>query len=148
MKVSDVQELMTMWSKDSTIDLTNLKQAVAENSSLHAKYLNIHTTYSLLAKKVNSDFARKKIFWMSYYSGDFNDDKDFLTKHSLEPVTRKLKSDIQVYLDGNDELVQLLLKKNVYDEISNYAAEVVRQLRNRSYELKSLIDYEKFLEGN
>lgn len=139
---------MSMWVEDSKLDRTDLLSELSRIDSLHAKYLNIHTTHSLLWKKAMREYSEKKRFWSAYYSGEYNDDSEFLKKHNLEPIMKKiLRSEVQEYLDGNTELNNILMKKMIHEEISNYAAEVVKQIRQRSYEIKSYIDYEKFLNG-
>jgi Recombination, repair and ssDNA binding protein UvsY len=147
-QIKDIRDLMSMWTEDSKLDRTDLLAELSRIDSLHAKYLNIHTTHSILWKKAMREYSERKRFWSNYYSGEYNDDKDFLKEHSLEPMHKKvLRSEIQEYLDSNEELNNILMKKMIHEEISSYGAEVVKQVRQRSYEVKSYIDYEKFLNG-
>lgn len=148
MQIKDIRDLMSMWVEDSKLDRTDLLSELSRIDSLHAKYLNIHTTHSLLWKKAMREYHVRKRFWSAYYGGDHNEDREWLKQHNMEPPLKKvLKGEMQEYLDATDELNNILMKKTIHEEISNYAAEVVKQIRQRSYEIKSYIDYEKFLNG-
>lgn len=143
----NIEDLMEMWSKDSPIDITEPSRELERIPSLHAKYLRIMTHHNLLVKKLMSEYQnRRRIKW-EYYNGDLNNPED-LEKYNLPPMTKKvLRADINIYLDSDQELNNILLKKVVHEEIVDFCRSVLKELNNRTFQVRSIIDWEKFTGG-
>jgi hypothetical protein len=143
----NIDDLMEEWSKDSKIDETEPGRELAKIPSLHAKYLRIMTHHNLLAKKFMADFNKaKKVKW-EYYSGDLNNPED-LEVLGLEPWVKKtLRQDIPMYIDSDPLLNNILIKKTVHQEVVDFCGSVLKELNNRTWQLKSFIDWEKFTSG-
>lgn len=143
-----IESLMQEWSKDSQIDQTEPGRELIRISNLHSKYLNILTHHNLINKKLTSDYSRLKKIKFEYYSGDLNNPED-LEKYNYEPINKKiLKQDIPTYLDSDTELNNLLLKKILHQEIVDYCSSVLKELHSRTFQLKSFIEWEKFIGGS
>lgn len=140
--------LMDMWSKDAQVDLTEPARELAKISSLHAKYLNILSHHNLIIKKLNSDYTKKKSIMFQYYSGDLNDPEE-LDKHNFkEPMRKKiLRQDIPIYLDGDEQLINILLKKSLHQEIVDYCSSIIKEINNRTFQLNNIIKWEIFVGG-
>lgn len=143
----DVETLMAMWSEDAPIDETEPSKELAKIPKLHSKYLAIMMHHSLIVKKLSSDYnIRKRIKW-EYYSGDLNNPED-LAKYKLEPNLKKiLRADIGMYLESDSELNNILLKKVMNEEIVDFCKNVLKELNNRTWQLKEYIGWEKFTHG-
>jgi hypothetical protein len=140
--------LSEMWSKDSVIDLTEPARELAKIPSLHSKYLQILSYHNLLIKKITSEYNKKKSIKFQYYNGDLND-PDELSKHGFSEPQRKkiLKQDIQIYLDGDEDLINLLLKKSLHQEIVDYCNSIIKEINNRTYQVNNIIKWEIFVSG-
>lgn len=140
--------LSEMWSKDASIDLTEPARELVKIPSLHAKYLQILSHHNLIIKKITADYNRKKAITFQYLNGDLND-PDELTKYGFtEPMRKKiLKQDIQIYLDADDQLINLLLKKAIHQEIADYCSSILKEINNRTYQLNNIIRWEMFASG-
>jgi hypothetical protein len=143
----DIEALMEEWSKDCAIDETEPGRELAKIPTLHSKYLRIMTHHNLKVKKIMGDYHRlRKIKW-EYYNGDLNNPED-LAHYNLEPNPKKiLRADIPTYLDSDTELNDILLKKLLHEEIVNFCGSVLKELNNRTWQLKTFIDWEKFTSG-
>ena len=60
---------------------------------------------------------------------------------------RSLKSDITVYLDGDDDLTKLKRKKAYHEESAKFCENVMKELQSRTYQLRAYMDWEKFVQG-
>lgn len=143
----NIELLMEEWVKDAQYDETEPQRAMANIPKLHAKYLRIMTHHNLIVKKLLAEYnTRRKIKW-EYYSGDLNNQED-LEKYGLEPMLKKvLRADLQHYLDSDTELNNILLKKVIHEEIVEFCKNVLKELNNRTWQLKSYMDWEKFVGG-
>lgn len=143
----NIDDLMEEWSKDSKIDETEPGRELVKTSTLHSKYLRIMTHHNLICKKLMGDYNKlKKIKW-EYYSGDLNNPED-LEKHNLEPMMKKvLRQDIPTYIDSDTDLNNILLKKMLHQEVVDFCGSVLKELNNRTWQLRSFIEWEKFTSG-
>lgn len=143
--MNKLEELLEMWRQDADIDRTEPGKALLDIPKLHSKYLNILSRHRLLSKEAEFKYNKmKKIKW-EYYSGKM--DSDTLKKYGWEPFQFVLKSDITTYLDSDDDLNKYLANKAMHEEIIDVCHAIMKELNNRTWELKSYIDWEKFIQG-
>lgn len=140
-----LDDLLEMWDKDSRIDSTEPGKALLDIPKLHSKYLNILSQHRIASK--NSDFEYnklKRIKW-EYYTGKMDDES--LIKYGWEQFPFTLKSEISTYFDSDPDLRQRLAKKLLHDEIVDVCNAIIKELNSRTYQIKSYIDYERFING-
>jgi hypothetical protein len=142
-----IDMLTEEWIKDASWDETDPHKAVANIPKLHSKYLRTMTHHNLIVKKLQADYnTRRKIKW-DYYNGDLNNPED-LERYGLEPMTKKvMRADLQHWLDSDTELNNILLKKVMHEEIVEFCKSVLKELNNRTFQLKSYMDWERFIGG-
>ena len=143
--MTKLDELMTEWGKDSQIDRTEPGKALIDISKLHSKYLNILSRNKLLSKEAEFRFNKmKKIKW-EYYTGKMGDDD--LKKYGWTPFPFVLKSDIATYMDADDDLNKHLAIKMMHEEVVDSCELIMKELHSRTFQLKSFIDWERFIQG-
>lgn len=105
------------------------------------------THHNLIVKKQMYEYHKmRKIKW-EYYNGDLNNPED-LERYGLDPNPKKiLRADIPTYLDSDKELNDILLKKVMHEEIVEFCKSVLKELNNRTWQLKTIADWEKFTSG-
>ena len=143
-----LDDIMAEWNKDSIIDELNVQKELLKIASLKAKYMKVLTCHNVKVKDLEKEYNKlKKIKW-EYYSGDLNNPQDLAT-YGYEPWVKKtLRQDIPMYLDADKELVNILLKKVIHQEITEVCKEILKELNNRTYQIRGFIDWQKFLAGN
>lgn len=143
--MSKLDELLEMWNKDAEIDRTEPGKALLDIPKLHSKYLTILSNHRLLIRDAEFKYNRmKKIKW-EYYTGKMSNDD--LQKHGWDPFPFVLKSDITTYLDGDEDLNKFLAQKRMYEEIVSVCESIMKELNSRTYQLRGLIEWEKFIQG-
>jgi hypothetical protein len=143
--MKQIDELLEEWCKDSNIDRTEPGKALLDIPKLHSKYLNILSRHRLLAKETEFKYNKwKKLKW-EYYTGKL--DNDELAKHGWLPFPFVLKSDISTYLESDEDLNRYQAQKVMHDEIVDICQSILKELNNRTWELRSFIDWEKFIQG-
>lgn len=143
--MSKLDDLLAMWAKDAEIDRTEPGKALLDIPKLHSKYLNILSSHRLLIKDAEFKYNRmKKVKW-EYYTGKMDDDA--LKKYGWEPFPFVLKSDITTYLEADEDLNKYLAQKRMHEEIVEVCQSIMKELNNRTWELRSFIDWEKFIQG-
>ena len=143
--MSKLDELLTMWAKDADIDRTEPGKALLDIPKLHSKYLNILSNHRLLSKQAEFKYNQMKKLKWEYYTGKMDDAE--LKKYGWEPFPFVLKSDITTYLEADEDLNKFLAQKSMHDEIVEVCQSIMKELNNRAWELRSFIDWEKFIQG-
>ncbi len=145
--MSKLDEYLTEWEKDSEMDETEPGRELLRIPRLHAKWHKALSMYTLLSVKTTIEINERKKFLFDYYLGKLS--KEDHKKLNIEPWNHTtVRSDLPVYMDSDKSLNELILKKAGYDAIVTLVNNILKELNQRTWELKSYIDYEKMLSGN
>ena len=141
----DFEQVMDMWEADSKIDITEPGKVIAHIPTLHAKYARILSSHSLGSKRCTFEYAKlKKVKW-EYYNGRL--DKDDLDRLGWEPFKFVLKSDLNTYMESDADLSKIMQKKAYHDEVVAFCTHVLKELNNRTWQVKEFMGWEKFILG-
>ena len=140
-----LEEIMEMWKKDAVIDLTDPSREILHVPVLHSKYLGFMTRHRIAERKAAAEYSKmKKVKW-EYYSGKMS--KEQLEQYGWEQFPFTLKSDITTYLESDDDLIKLINKKVYYEETAKYCEYVLKELNQRTWQLKEHLQHERFIHG-
>ena len=133
-----------MWEKDSQIDADNLHTESLKVPALHAKYHEMFNNFLLLRKKVEQQRKNIRHERYEYYSGKADPEV-----YIENPFGKKIrdKDTMTKYLDADDKLKQISLKIDYYETLLNYCESILKQISNRTYQIKNAIEWQKFIAG-
>jgi len=143
--MSKLDDVLKMWTDDSNIDRTEPGKALIDIPKLHSKYLNILSQHRLMVKDAEFKYNRMKKLKWEYYTGKLDDDD--LKKYGWEPFPFTLKSDITTYLDADEDINKYLANKMLNEEVVEVCNAILKELNSRTFQLRSFIDWEKFIQG-
>ena len=140
----DLTGIQEMWEKDSKIDIDNLHTESINIPVLHAKYYDIYNNLMLLRKKAEQQKKNIRHERYGFYSGKADPDVYIET-----PFPKKIrdKDTLSKYLDADEKLSGVSLKIEYYDVMLKYIEEILKQITNRTYQIKNSIDYMRFTSG-
>ena len=149
MRLTNIQDLMDSWEKDSIIDETKVGVASLNIPRLHSKYSNYLINHNLIAKKLQYDLSELRSRKFLYYTGQIP--KDELDALGWEPYhnpkNKIMKTDAAPYLDTDKDIKELTLKKLAHDEIVDFCKSIIKELGTRTYEIKNYIEQQKYFQG-
>ena len=140
-----LEEILKLWESDADIDQTEPGKELLNIPKLHSKYLDNLIKHKMAAKKANFDYLRMRKLRWEYYTGKLS--KDELQEYGWEPFQFTLKSDVSFYLESDTELIKLLEKKIYHEEVVTVIESIMSEVKQRAWELKSFIDWERFIGG-
>lgn len=141
-----LEEIYEMWSKDCEIDMVNISNESSNIPKLHNKYMMIYMQEGLKLKKMKTDYKQLKLLKEQYYKGEL--DISELKEYGWEPQPLKiLRQDIPSYIEADNDIVKLTLKIGLQESIVDYLESILRQISNRGYQLKTIVDWERFRTG-
>jgi hypothetical protein len=140
----DLTGIQEMWEKDSKIDIDNLHTESINIPVLHAKYYDIYNNLMLLRKKAEQQKKNIRHERYEFYSGKADPDV-----YIENPFPKKIrdKDTMSKYLDADEKLSGVSLKIEYYDVMLKYLEEILKQITNRTYQIKNSIDYMRFTSG-
>jgi len=143
--MDSIEKVLESWEKDSVVDITEPSRELVRIPLLHSKYLNVLTRSKLASKKAQFDYLQLKKKKWEYYTGKLSQDE--LKEFGWEPFPFTLKSDINLYLESDVDLIKLLQKKIIHDEIVSVVEAIMTELKSRTFQLRDVIGWEKFING-
>ena len=140
----DLDTLQGMWEKDSKIDNDNLHTESLNIPSLHAKYFELYNTIFLMRKKAEQQRKNIRHERYEYFSGKADPEV-----YVENPFPKKIrdKDTMQKYLDADEKLSSTSLKIEYYETMLNYLESILKQVSNRTYQIKNSIEVMKFQAG-
>lgn len=139
-------DINEMWSKDCKIDETDLIAESRRIPELHSKYYNLYYKEVLRVKKLRYDLKALEKAKTEYYNGSM--DEMELKERGWKPNPLKIiRQDLDKYIQADDDIIQLSLKIAFHEERANYLESIVRQINNRNFIIKNMIDWSKFQNG-
>ena len=139
-----LESLQEMWVKDAEIDRDNLHDESLNIPSLHAKYFELYNTVFLLRKKAEQQRKNIRHERYEYFSG--KSDPDVYIENPFPKKIRD-KDTMQKYLDADESLMNVSLKIDYYETMLNYIESILKQISNRTYQVKNAIEWQKFIAG-
>ena len=140
----DLETLQGMWNEDSKIDPDNLHTESLNIPVLHSKYYDIYNTLMLLRKKAEQQRKNIRHERYEYFSGK-SDPEVYIDN----PFPKKIrdKETMAKYLDADTKLSGISLKLEYYDVMLRFIEEILKQITNRTYQIKNSIDFMRFQSG-
>ena len=141
-----LEAIFEEWDKDSKIDKTHLGDEALKIPSLHNKYYRMLINERLQLRKYEEDMKQLRLDKNEFYvMGPTHETEEKGWK--LPPQGKILKSDVNRYLDADNDVVKLNLKIGIQHEKVQFLVDIIKSLTNRGFQIKSAIDWEKFQVG-
>ena len=140
----NLDKIQSMWQEDCKIDIDNMHEESIKVPQLHSKYHEILNNLILLrtkAQKIQKSVRHERY---EYYSGKADPEV-----YEGEPFPKKVrdKDALIRYMDADDRVSDANLKVEYYDVMINYTESILKQISNRTYQIKNSIEWHKFQAG-
>ena len=143
--MNKLESILSSWAEDSKIDKTEPGRELLNIPILHNKYLSDLSAHRMASKGASFEYTKKKLLKQKYYSGKLSEEE--LEENGWEPFRYTLKSDISLYIEGDEDLIKILKKKAYHDEAVAVLESILQELKSRTFQLRDYISYEKFIQG-
>ena len=139
-----LDELKIQASSDLPItDQEHLDQESFRNQEIKAKWLDYKTRYELLLVRNKGDYQKLYRAKWEYYGGK-SDAKVYASK----PFDLKvLKSDLAMYINSDNEIIELGAKISYLEIVIKYIDGVIKSIDNRGWDVSHAINWKKFEAG-
>ena len=140
----NLDDIQSMWEKDSQIDKDNLHDESLKIPALHAKYHELFNNILLLRKRAEQQRKNIRHERYEFFSGKADPEVYVET-----PFPKKIrdKDTMQKYMDADENMKNINLKIDYYETQMNYLESILKQINNRTYQIKNAIEWNKFISG-
>ena len=147
------QKIKEEWAQDTQIDFQfknkqyteDLARLALEIPFQHNKYLNHYTDLSQIKTSLEFEYRKLLREKREYYGGEA-DAKTYAEKPFGNSI--KTSEKMKVYLESDDELINTEAKVKYIDQMLYFLDNVMKQISNRGFQIKSAIESGKFINGN
>lgn len=138
-----------MWAKDCNIDANKLDEASRQAPLLHAKYLELISTYKLQLKK--TEFEQKKLLkdkWL-WYNGKMPQEEMEKKGWNPDPFNglKILKGEMDHYYDTDPEIQESELRIQYYKNVIDTLTEIINNVNWRHQTIGNMIKWKQFESG-
>ena len=127
----------------SILNQERLDQESYKNQVIKPKWLEYRSHYDQLLIMRKADHQKMYRSKWEYYGGKA-DAKVYVAK----PFDLKvLKTDLQMYINSDDEILELQGKISYYESIIKYIDGVIKSIDNRGWDIRNATEWKKFEAG-
>ena len=139
-----LDKIQEMWERDAKMDPDNLHTESLNIPVLHSKYYEVYNNIYLLRKKAEQQRKNIRHERYEYFSGKAEPEV-----YVENPFPKKIrdKETMQKYLDADEKLSGVSLKIDYYETMLRYLEEILKQITNRTYQIKNSIEFLRFTSG-
>ena len=139
-----------MWAKDCVIDSNELDKSSREQPILHAKYLELLSTYKLHMKR--AEFQQKTLLkqkWL-YYNGKMDHETLQELGWEVDPFNglKILKGELDYYYDSDPEIQKSEEKIQYYKTVIDTLTDIINNINWRHQTISNIIKWKQFESGN
>ena len=142
----EIEEIMELWNTDTNVDRTELGDESLKIPKLHSKYYNILIKERLTLRKYLEDMKKLKLDKYEFFTQGPNEE----TKDKgwrLPPKGMILKGDIPMYMDADQDVIDLTLKIGLQQEKVDLLESIIKTIINRNFVIKNAIEWNRFTMG-
>lgn len=143
----NIEQIQDMWENDAEIDDNYLGEHATKTPKLHAKYVKVLVGVKLKHTKLQSDYNLLRKIKFRYYRGE-------LTREELQEMDwqqwqgiKPLKNEMDEFLSGDSDLNTLKVKIEYLETMIYLLESILNQIKARDWQLKTAVEWKKFLAG-
>lgn len=141
-----LEEIQSLWDKDSTINRVELGDESLKIPQLHSKYYKIYSDERMALRRLEYQYYNLKMKKYEYYNGTISEED--LKERGWEPNPLKiLKADIPMYIESDHDIVAIQTKIDMQKEKVEFVESIIKSFTTRGYQIKAAIDWAKFQVG-
>ena len=141
----NLNDLQDKWAKDCVIN-DDLGAAAIYTPMLHSFYLNELVTAKLKLTKTQHEMAELSAAKSKYFRGEMNQ-QELEERGWKQWQHRTLKSDIEGMIEADAECQKILAREGYMKTMIYFLESVLGELKNRNWNIRAALDWQKWRSG-
>lgn len=143
----NIEQLQDMWEADCEIDDNYLGEHATKTPKLHAKYIKLLVGVKLKHTKLQSDYNMLRKSKFRYYRGELSREELTDAGWSQWQGVKPLKNEMDEFLTGDSDLNTMKVKIEYLETMIYLLESILTQIKARDWQLKTAVEWKKFLAG-
>lgn len=143
----NIEEVKEEWKKDSNIDNTKFEKEIIRTPMLHSKYLDYLIFFRAKRASALKNLNSMKNVKRRYYRGEFTLDELRERGWGQWQGLKPSMSELNQLFEQDPELNDLEERLEYYNTSLAAVEYIMKAINARSYEIRTLLDYQKFISG-
>jgi hypothetical protein len=143
----NIEQIQDMWDIDADIDDNYLGEHATKAPKLHAKYIKLLVGVKLKHTKLSSDYNMLRKAKFRYYRGELSRDELNELGWAQWQGVKPLKNEMDEFLTGDTDLNTLRVKIDYLETMIYLLESILGQIKARDWQLKTAVEWKKFLVG-
>lgn len=141
-----LEQIFEEWEKDVAINRAELGDEALKIPKLHHKYYKIFANERLVLKKYDAELKQLRLEKQEFFILGPTEESH-AKGWRLPPVGKVLRSDVNTYIDADQDIINLTLKIGMQHEKIDFLESIIKTLHNRNFNIRAAIDWAKFQVG-
>lgn len=142
----DLTTIIKEWKQDALVDVSEPGSELLKVPNLHAKYCEQHALHSRELRLNRNALACIRRDMTAYYQGRSTPAE--CAKYGLAPFLYVIApKDLPVYLEADPRVQKVMEEVGKHEDALSFLDKVVKEINNRSFELRGYLDYLKWSSG-
>jgi hypothetical protein len=142
-----LDDIQNEWEKDAVIDDNYLGENATHTPKLHSKYLKLLIGVKLKYTKLQADYNQLRKNKFRYYRGELGREELQQLGWAQWQGVKPLKNEMDEFLNGDSELCTLKVRAEYLETMIYLLESILGQLKARDWQIKSAIEWKRFLAG-
>jgi hypothetical protein len=142
-----LDEMQQMWEADCQIDDNYLGENATITPKLHAKYVKLLVNTKLKHTKLQADYLLLRKNKFRYFRGELSREELSDLGWSQWQGIKPLKNEMDEFLQGDTELVTMKVKIDYLETMIYFLESVLGQIKARDWQIKTAVEWKRFLAG-
>lgn len=138
-----IEEIFSLWEIDSKIDIASLEFESLKIPTLHYRYYKIYISEKSRLMKFKSEYSSLRLEKIEFFTQGPTEETD-RKGWKLPPRGKIIKSDLEPYLQADQDLIKLSLQINVQEEKLDLLKSILDTIKQRSFHIREAIEFLKF----
>jgi hypothetical protein len=143
----NIEQLQEEWDKDCEIDDNYLGENSTATPKLHAKYVKMLVQVKLKHTKLSSDYNLLRKNKFRYYRGELSREELQDLQWDQWQGVKPIKNEMDEFLKGDEELNTMEIKIKYLETMVYFLESVLQQIKARDWQIKTAVEWKKFLAG-
>lgn len=142
-----IQDVVNEWKTDCLIDETVINTEICRTPSLHSKYLNYYIHFKNELSKTEKTCNRLLYIKRRYYRGECTQEE--LKKYEWEQYQglKMSSSEFNSFIDSDPDISGVIQKIDDLKTSVTTIEYIMKSISGRDWALKSLVEYQKYING-
>lgn len=138
-------EIFAEWQTDVNIDVSELSYEAGRIPFLQHKYYKLYTAEKRILERIKDQAKILKLNKHEFYTQGPSEEtpKDW----ELPAVGKILRSDIQLYLDADKQMIEMNKALFYQSEKVELLKEIIESINKRGYLIRDMVTFEKWKSG-